>query len=262
MTNHARSLFLRVPLLGAEVDIFTRDDLFAVLKDRIGRKAKTIVGNHNLHSLYLFARSRALRAYYKKVELIEIDSMPMILWAKLMGQKVTRAHRITYLDYRSDFWALAQEMAWKIYHVGGHPDTVEPARTHLLGQYPNLKLRLRSGYFDTKGPENTAILQDISDFAPDILFVGMGMPRQELWIDDNYDALPDCVILPVGAAFDYEAGAQYEPPRWTGQWGIEWLARLLHDPKRLATRYLFEPWFLIPAAFGDIWRRLTERSKS
>lgn len=260
MDTPCRHNFLRISLLGAKVDAFTKADLFAVITEAIEQKKKRLIGNHNLHSLYLFRRSAALRAYYERVDLIEIDSMPMIAWAKLMGHKVSRANRITYLDYRNAFWTQAEEKGWVIYHVGGHPDTIAPARQRLLTQYPNLRLHLHTGYFDTKGAENQRLLADIIAKKPDILFVGMGMPRQEFWIDDNFEALPDCVILPVGAAFDYEAGAQYEPPRWTGQWGVEWLARFVNDPKRLFERYFLEPWALIPAALGDIWQRIVAKA--
>ncbi|HEY0053078.1 MAG TPA: WecB/TagA/CpsF family glycosyltransferase, partial [Caulobacteraceae bacterium] len=91
-------------------------------------------------------------------------------------------------------------------------------------------------------------------FRPDVLMVGMGMPRQELWILDHFEALPDCVILPVGAAFDYEAGVQAAAPRWMGRLGLEWLFRLAHDPKRLFVRYCVEPWTLVGPALGDLRR--------
>lgn len=70
---------------------------------------------------------------------------------------------------------------------------------------------------------------------------------------DNLDALPNCAIFSVGAAFDYEAGEQEAAPRWMGRMGIEWLFRLVHDPKRLARRYLIEPWSLSGLILKDVW---------
>ncbi len=104
------------------------------------------------------------------------------------------------------------------------------------------------------------MVEQVRAFAPDILFVGMGMPRQELWILNNLEALPNCVIFSVGAAFDYEAGAQAEAPRWMGRMGVEWLFRLVHDPKRLARRYLIEPWSLSGLIARDIVTALRARS--
>jgi len=100
----------------------------------------------------------------------------------------------------------------------------------------------------------------VREFKPNVLFVGMGMPRQELWIADNVEALPQAVILPVGAAFDYEAGVQKAAPRWMGRLGVEWLFRLFADPKRLFARYCVEPWFLIGPALGDV-REAMRRKK-
>jgi N-acetylglucosaminyldiphosphoundecaprenol N-acetyl-beta-D-mannosaminyltransferase len=80
----------------------------------------------------------------------------------------------------------------------------------------------------------------------------MGMPRQEAWIRANRYRIGRGVFFAVGAAFDYEAGAQVAAPRWTGRVGLEWLFRLASQPRRLAYRYLVEPWSLIPAAWADI----------
>ncbi|MDP3379476.1 MAG: WecB/TagA/CpsF family glycosyltransferase, partial [Brevundimonas sp.] len=85
-----------------------------------------------------------------------------------------------------------------------------------------------------------------------VLLVGMGMPRQEIWIADHLDALPDCVVLNVGAAFDYEAGVQKAAPRWMGKAGLEWLYRLAVDPRRLFHRYCVEPWHLIGPIMDDL----------
>jgi N-acetylglucosaminyldiphosphoundecaprenol N-acetyl-beta-D-mannosaminyltransferase len=74
--------------------------------------------------------------------------------------------------------------------------------------------------------------------------VGMGMPRQEHWIMDNLHRLHSMVVLPCGASIDYVCGEIPTPPRWAGRWGLEWLCRLLAEPRRLWKRYLIEPWFL------------------
>lgn len=245
----------RLFLLGAEVDVITPADVMAFVGRKVAAKERAIVANHNLHSLYLFQRRADMRAFYDKADLIEIDSTPMIAWAKLMGHKVSRAHRCTYLDFREDFWALAQKNGWRVYHVGGEAAHNAASKAAILARYPRVHLDLHTGFFDINGPANALLLADLRDKQPDVLLVGMGMPRQEIWILNNLDHLPDCVILPVGAAFDYEAGVMYTPPRWTGQLGIEWLVRFFHEPRRLFERYFIEPWWLIPQALRDVWRR-------
>ncbi len=80
------------------------------------------------------------------------------------------------------------------------------------------------------------------------------MPLQEAWISRHYDELNAAAVLPVGAAFDYEAGVQRAAPRVLGRLGLEWLYRLAADPRRLFHRYLVEPWTLLGPAAGDLAR--------
>ena len=138
--------------------------------------------------------------------------------------------------------------------LGGAPEVGPAAQAKLSQTYPGADIRTLPGYFDARpdAAENTSVLADIAGFQPHILFVGMGMPRQERWIAENLDRLPNCVILSVGAAFDYEAGVQSAAPRWMGRAGLEWLYRLLHDPQRLFRRYCIEPWSLLPLIWTDI----------
>ncbi|ESQ81116.1 WecB/TagA/CpsF family glycosyltransferase [Asticcacaulis sp. YBE204] len=254
MEHSCRPLSVRrLPLLGAEVDVVTPDMVMDFISTARGQKA--IVANHNLHSLYLFQKRADMRRFYDHAALIEIDSVPMIAWAKLMGHNVSRAHRCTYLDFRDTFWSRAVTEGWRVYHIGGAPEHNAASKQAILRRHPDAQLEVRSGYFDVNGPANDLLLADIAAHKPDVLLVGMGMPRQETWILNNLDRLPDCVILPVGAAFDYEAGVMYTPPRWAGQMGVEWLVRFFHEPKRLFERYFVEPWVLIPQMLGDLKQR-------
>lgn len=100
--------------------------------------------------------------------------------------------------------------------------------------------------------EAAAVTDAISAARPDVLLVGMGMPRQERWVARFRDRLPPCVILTVGAAFDYEAGVTPTPPRWSGRLGVEWLFRFAAEPRRLFFRYFIEPWSLIGPALADL----------
>ncbi|MDI7776121.1 WecB/TagA/CpsF family glycosyltransferase [Asticcacaulis sp. EMRT-3] len=245
----------RLSLLGAEVDVITPAHVLDFVAMRATSGQGGIVANHNLHSLYLYQKSAAMRAFYALADLIEIDSTPMIAWARLLGHQVSRDHRCTYLDFREDFWARAQGHDWCIYHIGGASEHNAASRDAILRRYPGVRLHLHTGYFDMNGPDNDALLADIAMHRPQVLLVGMGMPRQEMWILANHDRLPPCVILPVGAAFDYEAGVMYTPPRWTGRIGLEWLVRFVHEPRRLFERYFVEPWHLIPQALKDVASR-------
>ena len=251
----------RLSLLGAEVDKVTPAFVLDFVARACAAGRGAVIANHNLHSLFLHARRADVRAFYTQAALIEFDSTPMIAWARLMGLPVTRAHRSTYLDFRDDFWAMAEARNLGVYHLGGAPGVGEAARRAITARHPRARIDIHDGYFDVHGEDNAVVLADIAAKRPDILLVGMGMPRQELWILDNLARLPPCVILTVGGAFDYEAGVQYLPPRWTGRFGVEWLARFLADPGRLFARYFIEPWSLLPLAASDIALRLSGRGR-
>ena len=112
----------------------------------------------------------------------------------------------------------------------------------------------QDGYFDLESSKNQNICDKINNFEPNILMVGMGMPRQERWILKNFDILQVNVILNCGACFDYIAGEQKTPPRILGKLGLEWFFRFLNDPNRLFRRYFIEPFYLIPLMFKDFFK--------
>ena len=242
----------RLKVLGGEVDVVTSAEMLDFVDSRIRQGRRGLVANHNLHSLHLIRRSAAMRRFYDMADLVEIDSTPMILWARLLGRTVSREHRCTYLDWREDFWRLAAGRGWRVFYLGGAPGVAARGAEAVRGRWPGAVIGVRDGYFDVDGPANAAVTAEIAAFRPDVLLVGMGMPRQEAWIEKAYASLPACVVFPVGAAFDYEAGAVPTPPRWAGRVGLEWLFRLAAEPRRLAGRYLVEPWSLIGPASIDV----------
>lgn len=244
----------RISLLGEPVDLVTPDEVMAFTARRIAAGRRALVANHNLHSLYLIGRTPGMRAFYAKADLIELDSAPLILWGRLTRKPVGRRHRCTYLDWRDAFWALAEANGWRVFYLGGAPGVADEAMVRLRRRHPRAVLAGRNGYFDAApgSADNAAVVAEINAFRPDVLFVGMGMPRQELWIADHYAQIATGVVFSVGAAFDYEAGVQVAAPRWVGRLGLEWAFRLAHSPGRMAERYLVEPWSLIPAAVRDL----------
>ncbi len=243
----------RVRVLGGLMDLVKAAEVFHFTDACIKAGRKAIVANHNLHSLYLIRRDPELRAFYELSDLVEVDSIPLIFWARLVGRSSRRFHRCTYLDWRDDFWARVERERYRVFFVGGQPGVAERAIERIRAQWPSVQIGAHHGYFDARADadENRTVVDQVRAFAPDILLVGMGMPRQEAWIYRNYEALPACAMFTVGAAFDYEAGAQAPCPRWIGQLGAEWLFRMLTNP-RLSARYAFEPWCLIGPAFADL----------
>lgn len=244
----------RVEVLGAIVDLVRPEEVMHHVSGAVEAGEPFLVANHNAHSLYLIRKNPELKRFFDEADLVEVDSTPVIFFTRVLGLQSRRFHRCTYLDWREHFWSLANRSGWKVFYLGGAPGVAAEAARRLGKEYPGARIATQHGYFelDDERGENPLVLDEIRTFAPDILFVGMGMPRQEQWILANKSRLPPCTIFSVGAAFDYEAGVQKAAPRWIGQAGFEWLFRLFSDPVRLYGRYCIEPWSLILPALRDI----------
>ena len=133
----------------------------------------------------------------------------------------------------------------------GHPRaTLDKGVERLTRRWPGLQVDTHDGYFDLDDDRRCSEVVDrINAARPDILFVGMGMPKQEVFVNRYGSRLAVPVIGLGGAAFAYLAGEQAAPPRWMGRHGLEWLYRLCADPRRLAGRYVVEP-LLLAAVLG------------
>lgn len=244
----------RYSLLGVTADYLTISELNALVTKAILQDERWIIGHHNLHSVYLFHNDSKMRAFYSRTKVAPVDGMSLVAWGRILGLPLRGVHRVTYLDWVVPLMTAAREGGWRIYYLGGWPGVAERAAQSLREQLPGLQLRTHHGYLT--GKDAADVLGDIASHSPQILMVGMGMPLQEHWVLDNLEQLHANAILTSGACFDYLAGVIPTPPRWTGRMGLEWLYRLVREPRRLGRRYLWEPWFLLPIAMNDLRKRL------
>ena len=254
----------RVHVLGGAMDLVRPEEVFHFVAGKIAAREGAVVANHNLHSLYLIRKDPRIAEFFRTSDLIEVDSVPVIFWARIVGRASRRFHRCTYLDWRDAFWERAIRENWKVFFVGGAPGVGETAAARIRADWPGAQLRTHHGYFDAApgSAENRAVVEAINAYRPDVVLVGMGMPRQEIWVLENQAKLGPCVTFTVGGAFDYEAGVQRPAPRWVGQVGMEWLFRLAVDPQRLFTRYCMEPWHLLGPAIRDLGKAVARQAAS
>jgi len=206
-----------------------------------------IIGYHNLHSLYVVHREERMRKFYSQADFAHVDGMGALFVGHLLGLPLSRRHRTGYLDLLPLLARRASKAGWRMFYLGSRPGVAEKAASILRAQYPELQIMGRDGYFDAArdAQQNLDVLTDIRRFDPQILLVGMGMPRQEIWIQENLDRIQTNAVFCCGALMDYIAGATLAPPRWLGPIGLEWLYRLITEPRRLGRRYLVEPWFVM-----------------
>jgi N-acetylglucosaminyldiphosphoundecaprenol N-acetyl-beta-D-mannosaminyltransferase len=231
----------QVKLLGVHVNLLDMEALTDMVMQSVHSKETTVIPNHNLHSVYLYHKHDKFQKFYSLADVIHVDGMSLVMVGKLFGKNINGDHRITYLDWLDVLFRKLEKENKKIFYLGSKPGIAKKAADILKKRFPKLDIEVSDGYFQLEGEENVKKLSLIDNYAPDVLMVGMGMPRQEYWILDNYEQLNAKVVLTTGAFFDYIAGEAKTPPRILGTLGLEWLYRLINEPKRLWKRYLLEP---------------------
>ncbi len=250
-----------VRFMGVTVNLLTSYSLLDLVIDCIATNRTIVIANHNLHSLCLHSSSSSreaavFRRFYDDAQYTVADGMSIVALGRLYGREIDYRHRIAYNDWLPLMLPIAVQNGWRVFYLGSTAEVAAKGTLVLTTRFPGLQLKSHHGHFDVKrqGTDNNKVLAEISRFKPQILFVGMGMPRQERWILENRDEIDANVILPSGATLDYIAGAKRMAPRWMGALGLEWAFRLATEPRRLAARYLVEPWGLLAAVITNSLR--------
>lgn len=233
--------------LGITVNALTQDDLSTLVEEAVSKDERRVIGYHNLHSLYLYYHNHRFHKFYERADYVHIDGMPLVWLGRLLGHPLRRKNRLTSVDWLGTVLKRCSEEDLRVFFLGSKPGVAEKAAARFVADLPELRVKTHHGYFDaTPGSaENERLLREINGYRPHVLMVGMGMPHQELWILNNVDQLDVNVAWSLGAFMDYFAGITPKPPRWMGRSGLEWLYRLLSEPRRLWRRYLLEPWFVL-----------------
>lgn len=233
--------------LGIKVNLLSMIQLNLLIMEAVELNKKWIIANHNLNSLYIYHHNSMMRKFYSIADYIHLDGMALVLLGKLYRIPCKRKHRVTYADWVWSLMAEASTRGWRVFYLGSKPGVANRGANILREKYPNLKITTMHGHFpmSASSRENQVVLTAINSYKPQILMVGMGMPRQEKWILENIENVHTNAILTSGACIDYVAGEIATPPRWMGKIGMEWFYRLVTEPKRLWKRYLLDPWFIV-----------------
>jgi N-acetylglucosaminyldiphosphoundecaprenol N-acetyl-beta-D-mannosaminyltransferase len=155
------------------------------------------------------------------------------------------------VDLMTSLCGLAASRGYRCFLLGAKEGTLTKAQRALHQQFPSLEVAgSHHGYFG----DSQAVLDLIRQARPQLLFVGMGSPRQEKWIAEHRGQLPG-VILPVGGSFEVLAGERKRAPRLAQRLGLEWTWRLAQDPRRLAKRYLLDDLVFLKLFFRELRTR-------
>lgn len=190
----------------------------------------------NVHMVMEAHDDPRFAALLSRADLVVCDGRPLVWAARLQGLR--EAQHCRGLDLTLRVCELAVHRGLSIGLYGGEPAVTDAVQRLLAQRFPGLNIVYHwSPPFRQLSPEeDAAAVNEISAAAPDILFVSLGCPRQEQWMLEHREQV-DCVMLGVGAVFDMIAGRIGVAPRWMQRAGLEWVFRLIRDPKRLWRRY-------------------------
>jgi N-acetylglucosaminyldiphosphoundecaprenol N-acetyl-beta-D-mannosaminyltransferase len=186
------------------------------------------------------------------------DGMPVVWLGKLQGEKVGRTYGP---DLMSELCDKGREFGIKHFLYGGNDQTNELLVTKLKEKYPGIIITgfYAPGILKVKEVESQVVLDKINQAKPDILWVGLGSPKQDYWMSIHRDKLEVPVMVGVGAAFDFISGVKPKAPKWMQRSGLEWLFRLCNEPRRLWRRYLlgntYFIYLLIKSTFKNIFSK-------
>jgi N-acetylglucosaminyldiphosphoundecaprenol N-acetyl-beta-D-mannosaminyltransferase len=250
-----RQIQRHIRVLGVILNPLTMSELTALVEQSIECGDRHIFANHNLHSVYLFHHNAPMRQFYRLAYCTYVEGMGLLILARLCGHRLRRTNRVANLDWLGPLMQLAYKRHWRVFFLGAEPGVGDKAAENLRARFPGLQVKAEHGFFDRNSEENEQVLGRIRAYKPHILIIGLGMPLQEGWIVKNWERIEANTIFNAGNLVRFVAGVVPTPPRWTGQLGIEWLYRLVSEPRKLWRRYLVEPFVLL---LGLALRRFRE----
>lgn len=166
------------------------------------------------------------------------DGMPIVWLGRWKGYK--NVERTYGPDLLKHFCALSEKKGYRHYFYGGTEETIALLKDKLKTKFPDLNIvgMYSPPFKKTHALEDPGIIAEINALKPDVLWIGLGSPKQDFWMHQHKDKLKVGVMIGVGAAFDFMAGTKKQAPRWMQKSGLEWFFRLCSEPRRLWRRYL------------------------
>lgn len=180
-----------------------------------------------------------LKRIYADCPLVLADGMPLIWASRFLATPLKE--KISGSDFLVEFCPVAARKGYRLFFLGGKDDAGEISATLLKKRFPGLQVVgtcSPSIGFEKNPADNQRVIEAITAAAPDLLFVGLGTPKQEKWIYENRHLHRVPLSFPVGAGFDFISGKSRRAPVWMRRAGLEWLWRLALEPGRMFGRYL------------------------
>jgi N-acetylglucosaminyldiphosphoundecaprenol N-acetyl-beta-D-mannosaminyltransferase len=249
-----------VSLLGLEVAAISEQETINYVLDSIAEGRGGWICTANLDSLRQWRQSTDVRELISGADLVVADGMPLIWAGALQGSRLPE--RVAGSTLVHSLTEAAAEAAASVFLLGGNPGSADAAARRLAQCSPNL--RVAGTLCPPFGFEHEAEWLDriervLDEAAPDIVYVGLGFPKQERLIVELHKRFPNAWFLSCGVSFSFVAGEITRAPRALQRLGLEWLHRLVQEPERLYRRYLVHG---IPFVFALLWSALVVRLTS
>ncbi len=229
----------RVRVGGAAVDPCTADQAVRWIVDRARAGGPpALVVTPNAHHAVLLREDARFRAVCEGAWLSVADGMSLVWASRLLGTPVPE--RVSGVDLFESVCGAAAGTGLGVFFLGGRAGAAEGAARTLQARYPGLRIagtHCPPHGFEAEAAEAARAVEAVRAAAPDILFVALGAPRQELWMHEHALALGVPVSAGIGASFDFVSGMLPRAPAWVQRAGLEWLFRTLVEPGRLWRRY-------------------------
>jgi N-acetylglucosaminyldiphosphoundecaprenol N-acetyl-beta-D-mannosaminyltransferase len=227
-------------LIGVRIDLVKLQTLLDCVLASIRNGSQTTIMYVNVHCMNVAAHDPKYREILERADIVYCDGTGVKLAGRVLGVHIPE--RTTGADWIYDLAAMCERERLSLFFLGSTAESAEGAAGHLQGVYPALRIAGTAPGYGVNS--NTVAL--INDAAPDVLLVGMGTPTQERWIDAHAHELNVSVVWAVGALFDFVSGRIPRGPHWMTEHGLEWLCRLVVEPRKLWKRYfLGNPRFMV-----------------
>lgn len=223
-----------IELLGTPLSVTTYDELTTFCQALAKESQTRAIDLSNTQIVTMRRHDRHFREITSDFDFFIPDGMPLIWCLNAKGAKLRdRVYGPTLMRT----CILRSPAPFTHYLLGGSSETLRLLQERLKAQQPGLLIvGSNNGYF--KSDDNERIVDQINQLSPDFIWVGLGTPKQQVWIHENKTRIKRGVILAVGFAFDVNAGTKSDAPAWMQRVGLTWVFRIASEPRRLLTRYL------------------------
>lgn len=230
--------FPRVDVLGVGVSAIQMADALAAIHGWIARRERQYVCVTSVHGVMESQRDESLRRIHNEAGLVTPDGMPLVWLCRRAGYR--HVERVYGPDLMLACCERPVARGYRHFFYGGAPGVPELLAQRLRARYPGLEVAgTHSPPFRPLTPEeDRAVIRRINRSRADIVWVGLSTPKQERWMAEHVGRLEAPVLIGVGAAFDFHAGVKWQAPRWVQRIGLEWLFRMVNEPRRLLGRYV------------------------